>query len=87
MTTTKPSQNVRLQVAGAGSQDVGKGTARISRDAFQTLELREGDPIEIVGKKTTAAIALGPYAEDEGLNVIRLDGLQRANAGVAWAIM
>ena len=82
MTTTKPSQSVRLQVAGAGAQDVGKGTARISRGAFQTLGLREGDPIEIVGKKTTAAIALGPYAEDEGLSVIRLDGLQRANAGV-----
>ena len=38
--------------------------------------------IEIVGKRTTAARAIRPYGEDEGIDIIRLDGLQRANAGV-----
>jgi len=38
--------------------------------------------IELVGKRTTPARAVGPYPDDEGLNLIRLDGLQRANAGV-----
>jgi transitional endoplasmic reticulum ATPase len=38
--------------------------------------------IEIVGKRSTAARAIRPYGEDEGLDIIRLDGLQRANAGV-----
>jgi transitional endoplasmic reticulum ATPase len=73
---------MRLQVAGARPQDVGKSIARLNRDAFQTLAIREGDVVEIIGKRTTAAIALAPYPEDEGLNVIRLDGLQRANAAV-----
>ncbi len=72
---------VQLQVAGAPMQDVGKSIARINRDAAGRLGLRGGDIIEIKGKRTTAAIALPPYPEDEGLNVIRLDGLQRANAG------
>ena len=50
---------------------------------FSCLNLREGQVIEIVGKRTTAAIVLPPYPEDEGLDVIRLDGLQRGNAGVS----
>jgi transitional endoplasmic reticulum ATPase len=73
----------RLQVAGAKPQDVGTGTARMSRKAMQQLGVREGDVIEINGKRQTAALALPPYAEDEGLEVIRLDGLQRGNAGVS----
>jgi transitional endoplasmic reticulum ATPase len=46
------------------------------------LGLNEGDVIEIVGKRSTAARAIRPYGEDEGIDIIRLDGLQRANAGV-----
>jgi transitional endoplasmic reticulum ATPase len=70
---------LRLQVAGAKHPDVGKGVARISQKAFQALGLREGDVVEVVCKRSTAAIALHPYPEDEGVDLIRLDGLQRAN--------
>jgi transitional endoplasmic reticulum ATPase len=73
----------KLQVAGAKPQDVGTGTARIGRRTMQLLDLREGDVLEITGKRATAAIALPPYPEDEGLEVIRLDGLQRGNAGIS----
>jgi transitional endoplasmic reticulum ATPase len=54
--------------------------------AFQggavALGAMEGDVLEIVGKDTTVARAMLAYPEDEGLDVIRLDGLQRANAEV-----
>jgi transitional endoplasmic reticulum ATPase len=73
----------KLQVAGAKPQDVGTGTARLSRKTMQHFGLREGDVIEVAGKRPTAALALPPYTEDEGLDVIRLDGLQRGNAGVS----
>ena len=73
----------RVQVAGAKPQDVGTGTARLSRRAIQGMGMREGDVLEIVGKRGTAALALAPYAEDEGLDVVRLDGLQRLNASVS----
>jgi transitional endoplasmic reticulum ATPase len=76
-------RGAKLQVAGAKPQDVGTGTARISRRGLEELSAREGQVIEIVGKRSTAAIALSPYPEDEGLDVIRLDGLQRGNAGVS----
>ncbi|MGH7467209.1 MAG: CDC48 family AAA ATPase [Longimicrobiales bacterium] len=76
-------RGAKLQVAGAKPQDVGTGTARISRRGLEAVGVREGQVIEIVGKRSTAAIALSPYPEDEGLDVIRLDGLQRGNAGVS----
>ena len=78
-TETKGTQ---VQVANARSEDVGKGVARVSRKLMQALGMQQGDPIEIVGKRHTAAIAVPPYPEDEDLEIIRLDGLQRANAGV-----
>src|SRR3546814_4314291 len=46
------------------------------------LFLEEGDTVEIIGKRSTAARAVAPYKEDEGLDILRIDGLQRANAGV-----
>jgi transitional endoplasmic reticulum ATPase len=74
---------VRLQVAGAKPQDVGTGTARLSRKALTAIGAKEGDVVEVRGKRLTAALALASYPEDEGLDVVRLDGLQRANAVVS----
>jgi transitional endoplasmic reticulum ATPase len=73
---------VRLQVANARREDAGHGVARVSQKVLEELGLAEGQAIEIIGKRHTTAIALTPYAEDEGLNIIRLDGLQRVNAGI-----
>jgi transitional endoplasmic reticulum ATPase len=78
----RDGQAVRLQVAASKQEDMGKGIVRLSRRAFEELGASEGDVIEIRGKRTTAAMALAPYVEDEGIELIRLDGLMRANADV-----
>ncbi len=78
----RDGRTVRLQVAASKQEDMGKGIVRLSKSAFEALEVTEGDIIEIRGKRTTAAMALSPYAEDEGIELIRLDGLLRANADV-----
>ncbi|MDX1632953.1 MAG: AAA family ATPase, partial [Thermoanaerobaculia bacterium] len=80
--TEKETETLRLQVAGTKAEDAGRGVARMSRNSLRSLGAVEGDVVEIVGKRRTAAVALGPYPEDEGVEVIRLDGLQRANADV-----
>jgi transitional endoplasmic reticulum ATPase len=80
---TEEEEGLRLQVAGSNERDVGKGTARVSKNVFEKLGIRQGDIVEICGPRSTAAIALPPYPEDEGLPIIRLDGLIRANAGVS----
>ncbi|MBW3656660.1 MAG: AAA family ATPase, partial [Gemmatimonadetes bacterium] len=76
----QPGKAIRVQVQGAKGQDVGKGVARLGRKTFDRLGVEEGAVVEITGKRTTAALALPPFPEDEGLDLIRLDGLQRANA-------
>jgi transitional endoplasmic reticulum ATPase len=80
--TLDQTRSARLQVANARPDDSGHGLARLPRSAMQTLGVVEGDVVEIVGKRSTPARAVAPYAEDEGLDILRLDGLQRANAGV-----
>jgi transitional endoplasmic reticulum ATPase len=72
----------RLQVANMRPDDSGRGVARVPRSTMTALGLSEGDVIELTGKRSTAARALLPYPEDEGLDIIRLDGLQRANAEI-----
>jgi transitional endoplasmic reticulum ATPase len=74
------TRTARLQVAPARQEESGAGIARIPRTAFQRLGITEGDVLELRGKRTTAAIAMAAYPEDDALDVVRLDGLQRANA-------
>ncbi|PKB19261.1 transitional endoplasmic reticulum ATPase [Novosphingobium kunmingense] len=73
---------VKLQVAAARQEESGQGIARMPKKALAALGVTEGDVVQIVGKRSTAARVVLAYAEDEGLDVIRLDGLQRANAEV-----
>jgi transitional endoplasmic reticulum ATPase len=72
----------RVQVANLPPADSGRGVARLPIKLMQELGISEGDVIEIVGKRATAARAIRPYGDDAGLDIIRLDGLQRANAGI-----
>ncbi len=73
---------VRLQVAAARQEESGQGIARLPRSAFQALGITEGDVVEITGKRSTPAIAMSAYDEDQALQIVRLDGLQRGNAEV-----
>ena len=75
-------KTARLQVAAARQEESGQGIARMPRSAFQALGITEGDVVEITGKRATAAIAMAAYDEDQSLDVVRLDGLQRGNAQV-----
>jgi len=75
-------RTVRLQVAAARQEESGQGIARMSRGSLSAIGAMEGDVLEITGKSVTVAQAVLAYPEDEGLEVIRLDGLQRVNAEV-----
>src|ERR1043165_8157879 len=72
----------KVQVASLPPADSGRGFARMPDKLMEELGLAEGDVIDITGKRSTAARAIRPFNEDEGIDIIRLDGLQRANAGV-----
>jgi transitional endoplasmic reticulum ATPase len=55
----------------------------MSADALRALDVAEGSVVEIVGRQRTAAIALRLHPCDRGAGVVRIDGLQRANANAA----
>lgn len=77
------SHESSLRVADARQRDVGHGKVRIDNDTMQKLGITAGDFVEIHGKKMTVAVAWPAYAEDQGQEIIRMDGLIRRNAGVA----
>ncbi len=77
----------QYQVANLRPEEAGAGIARLPRAAFAALGIADGAIVELTGKRSSAVRAIGPYAEDEGLSVIRLDGLSRANVGVATGEM
>ncbi|TET58570.1 MAG: AAA family ATPase [Promethearchaeota archaeon] len=58
----------------------GRSLCYIDQDIMLDLELNTGDIIEIRGKKKTTCIAVSSV-QDRGKGIIRLDGLQRLNAG------
>ena len=74
---------VQLRVGDARQRDVGRGIARIDQKTMQKLGISAGDVIEIVGKRTTSAIAWPAYSEDQNRDLLRIDGFSRKNAGVA----
>ncbi len=77
------ARDVQLRVDDAKQRDVGHGKVRIDDETMQKLAIIAGDFIEVHGKRTTVAIAWPAYAEDQGQEIVRMDGLLRRNAGVA----
>lgn len=73
---------MQLRVGDAKQRDVYRGIARIDQRSMQKLGISAGDVIEIVGKRTTSAIAWPAYSEDQDRGLMRIDGLTRKNAGV-----
>ena len=63
-------------------EEFGRGIVRIDSTVMQKIGVREGDIVEIEGKRKTGAIAVRSYPADVGLNIARMDGLVRRNAGV-----
>ncbi|MDA8638586.1 CDC48 family AAA ATPase [Candidatus Poseidonia alphae] len=75
-------ESVSLRVSKAIPSDVGHGRARISAD--MGLDLKPGDIVEISGdNRSTAAIYWRSRPEDAKMDIIRVDGIIRKNAGVS----
>jgi transitional endoplasmic reticulum ATPase len=62
-----------------GREDFGRGIARLDTNSMKKIGVKEGDIIEIEGKKKSGAVAIRSYPADVGLNLVRVDGLVRKN--------
>ncbi len=74
--------SINLKVAEAFQNDIGRGIARIDSKAKAELKVATGDIIKLKGKKTALAIVWQAHPDDEGLDMIRMDGILRQNVGV-----
>ncbi|NVM54758.1 MAG: CDC48 family AAA ATPase [Candidatus Helarchaeota archaeon] len=84
MTTVK---EVSLRVTEGIQEDVGKIRVRVDPEIMQKMDIPEKAFLEILGNKTTGAIALQGSEEDRGQGIIRMDGLVRGNAGTSLGEM
>jgi transitional endoplasmic reticulum ATPase len=74
---------IELRVAEAKNRDVIRGKIRLDNDAMKAIGISTGEIVEIMGKRTTAAVAWPAYPEDLKRNIIRMDSVIRKNAGVS----
>ncbi|MCD1294728.1 AAA family ATPase [Methanocella sp. CWC-04] len=72
---------IRLKVAEADKREVGRGIARINERHIKEIGVSYGDVIQITGRRTTAAIVGSAFPSDMHLDIIRIDGILRHNAG------
>ncbi len=71
---------IQLKVGELTSrEDFGRGIVRISIKDMKRIGISEGDVVEIEGGRKTGAVAVHAYPADVGLDVIRMDGLERRN--------
>ena len=74
-------KETKLRIERLEKNRSGRSLCYIDQDAMNNLGLHTGDIIEITGnKKKTTGIVVTSVA-DKGKDIIRLDGLQRLNAG------
>ncbi len=77
------SEPVSIKVGELTSRDeFGRGIIRIDTKNMSKLGIKEGDILELHGKRLTGAIAIRAYPADIGLNIMRMDGITRRNAGI-----
>ncbi len=75
--------SARLRVRESAPRDAGRGIARCDPADLERLGAEVGDILELAGKGTALARALPAYPEQRGQGLIQLDGIGRANAGLA----
>ncbi len=77
------NEPVSIKVGELTSRDeFGRGIVRIDTKTMSKLGIKEGDIVELHGKRLTGAIAIRAYPADIGLSIIRMDGISRRNAGI-----
>ena len=82
----KRRKEIRLKVGeipSSAQSDIGVGIVRIDLKKLAEIGVKEGQPVEIEGRRKTAAIAIRSYPSDAGLGIIRMDGYTRRNANVS----
>ncbi len=83
MSKEREPKVVQLRVEEAERRFAGRCYACLDGETMSKLGITIGDIVEIMGRKRTAAIAWPLRPEDQGREIIRIDGVIRKNAGLS----
>ncbi|MFP4001329.1 MAG: CDC48 family AAA ATPase [Thermoplasmata archaeon] len=72
-----------LKVKEAPQEDIGRNRARLGAKTRMDIGVDVGDVVKITGEKETVAKVFRLSSDDEGEDMIRIDGLVRKNAEVS----
>ena len=70
------------EIPSFAQSEIGIGIGRIDYKYMSALGIREGDAIELNGRKKSAVLAVRAYPSDLNLDIIRIDGITRKNLGI-----
>ena len=73
---------IQLRVAEAKYRDVGKRRARIDSLSMAKLAIKPGEIAELIGKRSTPVTVWLAESQENGKEIIRIDGQTRKNVGV-----
>jgi transitional endoplasmic reticulum ATPase len=79
-TEDNQKKNAKLRIERLEKNRSGRSLCYVDQNAITELGLATGDIVEIRGKKKTTGIVVSSIA-DKGKGIIRIDGIQRLNAG------
>ena len=72
-----------LKVKEAPQEDIGRNRARLGAKTRMDIGVDVGDVVKITGEKETVAKVFRLSSDDEGEDIIRIDGLVRKNAKIS----
>jgi transitional endoplasmic reticulum ATPase len=73
---------IKLRVVEAKYRDVGKRRARIDSLSMAKLAIKPGEIAELIGKRSTPVTVWLAESQENGREIIRIDGQTRKNVGV-----
>ncbi len=80
----KEEEVLRLTVAEARREDIGRGIVRVDPDSLKQIHAASDDILMVQGRtRATVAKAMPTFREQRGQATIQMDGVTRVNAGAA----
>ncbi|RLG13878.1 MAG: hypothetical protein DRN66_03340 [Candidatus Nanohalarchaeota archaeon] len=70
------------EIPSFAQSEIGIGIGRMDYKYMSVLGIREGDAIELNGRRKCAVFAVRAYPSDLNLDILRIDGITRKNLGI-----
>lgn len=81
MSAMDATTKTQLRVVEAASRDVGRGLIRLDPSDMESIGVRPGDIVSIIGKRSTVGKVMPAHKDSRGQSWVQIDGVIRESAG------